>query len=170
MNQRQRKYDSTVARIAGNILSGAIGVPLLCNVAYYGHLDTSDAKQLVQGAVLLARAIVAETDDAWPDVPFTAMRARKIGAPVTSEAFARVARYRGLPHVRCGDRVRVGTDYGTIVGHNDSANFNVLFDAGSKYGAHVLNVHPHECVLVDNRQSGHFAGRGEDAAPAGRRP
>lgn len=80
--------------------------------------------------------------DAWPDVPFTRMRCRKIGAPHSSERFMANARYRGMPDVRCGQRVSVGNETGVIVGHNSSANFDVLFDAGSKYGESVLNVHP----------------------------
>lgn len=78
--------------------------------------------------------------DAWPDVPFTAMRARAVGAPQTSAAFRRVAEMRGRPEVRCGDRIVAGERAGTIVGHNDSANWNVLFDDGT-----VGNVHPGEC-------------------------
>lgn len=64
--------------------------------------------------------------DAWPDVPYTAMRCRKIGAPHTSERFKHNARYRGMPDVKCGQRVKVGEARGVIVGHNDSANASVL--------------------------------------------
>jgi len=53
------KYDSTVARIAGNILSG------------YSELDGADAWQLhkaAEGAVKLARAIVEEVRRTEPAV------------------------------------------------------------------------------------------------------
>lgn len=86
--------------------------------------------------------------DAWPDVPFTKMRCRKIGPPHSSERFLHNARYRGMPDVRCGQRVSVGDESGVIVGHNDSANFDVLFDAGSKYGETVLNVHPESLTIL----------------------
>lgn len=86
--------------------------------------------------------------DAWPDVPYTAMRCRKIGAPHTSERFKHNARYRGMPEVQCGQRVKVGEARGVIVGHNESANFDVLFDADSpKYANLKLNCHPSEVVL-----------------------
>ena len=87
--------------------------------------------------------------DPWPDTPFTAMRGRKIGPAHTSEQFKRNAVYRGMPDIKCGQRVRVGTDCGTIVGHNSSANFNVLFDDDSpKYAGLTLNVHPQEIEIV----------------------
>jgi hypothetical protein len=78
----------------------------------------------------------------WPDTKFTDIRVRKIGAPHTSEGFKHNAEYRGMPDVRCGDRVKVGDRTGTIVGHNSSANFDVLFDDGP-----TVNVHPSEVKL-----------------------
>ncbi len=89
--------------------------------------------------------------DAWPDVPITAMRARKYnqGHPYTSPQFEHNARYRGLPDVKCGQRVRVGDAVGVIVGHNSSANFDVLFDDDApKYAGQKLNVHPQEVELI----------------------
>lgn len=86
--------------------------------------------------------------DCLPDVRFTDLRARKLGGPVTSETFRRTAAYRGMPHVRCGQRVRVGDSSGAIVGVNESANFDVLFDGpGPRYGR-VLNVHPGDVELA----------------------
>lgn len=93
-----------------------------------------------------------DVTDAWPDVPLTAMRAKKYngGRPYTSEAFERNAKYRGLPDVKCGQRVRVGNDEGVVVGHNSSANFDVLLDDDSlKYGGRKLNVHPQEIEIID---------------------
>ena len=87
--------------------------------------------------------------DAWPDIPYTTLRCRKLGAPHTSADFERNARYRGIENVRCGTPVRVGAAHGVVVGHNDSANLDVLFDADSPKFANLrLNVHPAECVFA----------------------
>ncbi len=86
--------------------------------------------------------------DAWPDIPFTDLRCRKLGPPQTSLTFKFNAEYRGLPGVKCGDRVNVNGSKGTITGHNSSANFNVLFDDDAPmYAGMTLNVHPQELVL-----------------------
>lgn len=54
-----------------------------------------------------------------------------------------------MPNVRCGQRVHVGEARGVIVGHNESANFSVLFDLDSpKYPGAILSVHPGELVLA----------------------
>jgi predicted short-subunit dehydrogenase-like oxidoreductase (DUF2520 family) len=45
--------------------------------------------------------------------------------------------------------VKVGESIGTIVGHNSSANFDVLFDYGGKYGGLTLSVHPSEMTVID---------------------
>ncbi|WP_103018152.1 hypothetical protein [Alicycliphilus denitrificans] len=82
--------------------------------------------------------------DCWPDAKYTDMRARKIGPAHTSEAFLRTARYRGMPDLRCGEAVKVSGRSGVVVGHNDSANFDVLFDQGTDWAGAVLNVHPSE--------------------------
>lgn len=89
--------------------------------------------------------------DPWPDLPFTAIRCRKIGAPHTSKQFERNAAYRGLPDVKCGQRVKVGDEFGVIVGHNASANFDVLFDERSKYRGQTLNCHPDSCEMVNDQ-------------------
>jgi hypothetical protein len=70
--------------------------------------------------------------DAWPDTKFTDILVRKDGGPKTSREFLRVAAARGVPHARCGMVVRVAAQWGVLVGHNDSANFDVLFTTGSK--------------------------------------
>ncbi len=51
MSQRQRDYDSTVARIAGNILSGNPNL----------FMDNEDDRRVARKAVWLARIIIAET-------------------------------------------------------------------------------------------------------------
>src|SRR5688572_1548237 len=56
---RQRDYDSTVARIAGNLLSGH---PQMREAAMF----EADVEMLAHRAVWLARAIVAETKRTEP--------------------------------------------------------------------------------------------------------
>jgi hypothetical protein len=82
--------------------------------------------------------------EAYPDATFADIRVRKIGPAVTSEAFLRNAAYRGMPNIRCGDKVTVNGRRGFIVGHNGSANFDVVFDEGSEWAGCVHNVHPSE--------------------------
>lgn len=87
--------------------------------------------------------------DVWPDVPITAMRVRSLGPPQTSIEFEHNAKYRGMPDIRCGQRVKVGSATGVIVSHNSSANFDVLFDDDSpKYAGERLNVHPQEIKVI----------------------
>jgi hypothetical protein len=88
-----------------------------------------------------------DVSDPWPDVRFIDIRVRKIGAAHTSEGFVRNAKYRGMPDVKCGQRVSVNGSEGWIVGHNSSANFDVLFDTGRLSGC-TCNVHPSEIKLV----------------------
>ena len=87
--------------------------------------------------------------DAWDGVKYTDIRVRKVGAPQSSDQFIRNARYRGLPSLRCGQAVRVNGSAGTVVGHNSSANFDVLFHDG-KYKGMTLNVHPSELEITPN--------------------
>ena len=86
---------------------------------------------------------LCDLNESWPDYKFTDLAVRRLGLPRTSEGFTRNAAYRGVPDVRCGQRVIVGKGRGTIVGHNCSANFDVLFDDDSPdYPGLTLNVHP----------------------------
>ena len=89
--------------------------------------------------------------DAWPDVPYTAVRARKVGPAHSSEPFLHNAAYRGMPDIRCGEEVTVNGNDGMIAGHNSSANFDVLFTTGPWTGQ-TLNVHPSEIVRRSNRR------------------
>lgn len=87
--------------------------------------------------------------DAWPDIPFTLVRVRKLGPPQSSPGFIRNAEYRQLPGLRCGQRVTVGTATGVVVGHDGAANFEVIFDDDSpKYPGKTLSVHPSGIALV----------------------
>lgn len=85
--------------------------------------------------------------EAWQDTKFTDIRVRKVGRPESTEQFIGNAEYRGLPDLRCGHRVKVGQSEGIVVGHNASANFEVLFDAG-KYAGQTLSVHPSEMQVL----------------------
>lgn len=87
--------------------------------------------------------------EAWPDIPFTELRCQRIGAPHSSGDFLRNANYRGLPNIRCGDKVLVGDAGGVIVGHDMSCNFRVLFDVGTKYANQTLSVHPSELQIQE---------------------
>lgn len=61
----KKKYDSTVARIAGNILSGVLNPETLRSVRVDGV--RSELLNIVGGAVDVARFIVAETQRTEPD-------------------------------------------------------------------------------------------------------
>jgi len=90
-----------------------------------------------------------EVRDAWQDTPITAMRSRRIGAARSDQNFLHTARYRGLPDLRCGQRVRVGTDLGRVAGSNSSANFDVIFDDDApRYAGLTLSVHPSELEIL----------------------
>ena len=64
MSTSTRSYDSTVARIAGNILSGVYDAAWLDRVGFNGLGEATTCQ--VKGAVALARAIVAETKRTEP--------------------------------------------------------------------------------------------------------
>lgn len=94
------------------------------------------------------RAYHLDVIDAWPDVPFTAMRARKLGPAQTSAAFDHCAKSRGVD-LHCGQAVLVNGCRGVVVGHNSSANFDVLFDSDSpRYAGLRLSVHPSELEVL----------------------
>lgn len=86
--------------------------------------------------------------DSWPDATFADITVRKVGPAHTSEAHKRTAAYRGRPELTAGRRVEVCSGSqcakGVIVGHNDSANFEVLFDEDTYFKGGIGNVHPSE--------------------------
>ncbi len=67
--------------------------------------------------------------------PPTKDRVREYVEPA---GFRRCMEYRGIPFARIGMRVLVDGKPGAIVGHNDSANLDVLFDGDR----HASNCHP----------------------------
>lgn len=88
-----------------------------------------------------------------PDATFADIRVRKLGPAHTSEQFTRTAAYRGMPNVRCGQRVIAFGAHGVIVGHNDSANFEVQFAEDSEFKGGRGNVHPCDIRLVGESSS-----------------
>lgn len=107
-------------------------------------VDMFDGSETIYNATSRGQAKVEHfhrVRDAWPDIEFTAVRARKIGDAHTSAAFLHVAQRRGMPDARCGQKVNIGAETAVIVGHNDSMNFNVLFETG-RFAGKILNVHP----------------------------
>ena len=86
-------------------------------------------------------------NDAWPDIPYTAVRVRTCkGSIVQTKEFRHTAAYRGLTFARLGMKVQCGNEKngtwnGVIVGSNSSANFDVLFSDGPHAGV-TLNCHP----------------------------
>lgn len=115
------------------------------------HRHWTDYRRIVnhRTAAGAKREAWRDLRDPCPDVRWTDLRVRVNGPAVTSPYFAHATNIRGLPNVKCGDRVRVGEAMGAIVGHNESANFDVLFDDDSpRYAGLVINVHPSSCVFV----------------------
>lgn len=79
--------------------------------------------------------------DGWDSTKYTDIRCRVLRSFAyneSAESFANNARYRGIEFARLGMKVEVGGKPGVIVGHNSSANLDILFENG-----HVLNCHPH---------------------------
>lgn len=61
MSQPRKSYDTTVARIAGNLLSGTLTASHFKAIGQRGiAAGTTDGYEVVCGAVMLARAIYAE--------------------------------------------------------------------------------------------------------------
>lgn len=80
--------------------------------------------------------------DVLPDLLLIQCRVRLSAEGArTSDAFRRNALYRGIPFAYCGMNVKVGGKPGVIVGHNSSANLDILFANGQ-----VMNCHPHSEV------------------------
>lgn len=77
--------------------------------------------------------------DSWSEMPFTAMRARAVSGYIEQPGFRDCMIYRGVPFAKLGMRVRFDNgDHGTLVGHNSSANLDVIMDGADS----PLNCHP----------------------------
>jgi hypothetical protein len=92
-----------------------------------------------------------DVNDCYP-IHFIDVRVRKIGGAHTSDEFKRTAAYRGMPGLKCGQPVDVDGSAGYIVGHNSSANFDVLFVEGKLAGG-PYNVHPSEITLTKHTKT-----------------
>ena len=85
------------------------------------------------------------------DFKFTDIRCRVIGSPYTSPEFVKNAKYRNIEFAYCGMVVMVDDMAGVIVGHNNSANLDVLFTA-DKHKGQTLNCHPnHKMKYFDKK-------------------
>ena len=82
---------------------------------------------------------------------YTQVKCRVGGYPYTSEDFKRMAEYRQIPFAYCGMSVKVGNWNGAIVGHNSSANLNVVFIDG-EYKGQTLNCHPHSQITYFDKK------------------
>lgn len=82
--------------------------------------------------------------EAWQDVPFTAIRARRARGSARDPNLDRVASYRGLPPLIPGvTRVRVFGRLATVIGANASANIDVIYDDGRN-----VPVHPGDLEIL----------------------
>lgn len=102
-----------------------------------------DASQIINAQSRSAAKVVywRHVVDAWPDIPYTAVRVRKLGSAQSDASFLIGVRYRGIPHARCGDRVTWKNGGGVIVGFGGGgAWLEVLSDEGWRG-----YVHPGEC-------------------------
>lgn len=78
---------------------------------------------------------------------FTDIRGRCYGPPHSSEDFLRVVRSRGMPDLRCGDRVFMKTCHGVVVSYTSCSNIVVHMDDDSpKYQNLRLNIHPSDVI------------------------
>jgi hypothetical protein len=102
-----------------------------------------DVRQIINERSLgRAKAVYwRNVTDAWESIPFTAVRGRKVGAPESSSEFLIGVAYRGIPDVRCGDRVTWKHGGGVIVGFGGGgAWLQVISNEGWRG-----YVHPAEC-------------------------
>lgn len=107
-----------------------------CRVRGWDHETVLNRETAGQAKADYHREIASEIG-----VPYTDVRVRRVGEAVTTTGLKRTAEYRAVPFVRANMRVKVGDHFGRIVGHNDSANFDVLFETGPHTGL-TLNCHP----------------------------
>jgi len=90
-------------------------------------------------AAKYAHYLAMEYGDSYEEM-LNYFEVRLDGGPLypTTDAFRENAKYRGIPFAHCGMRVEVTGKPGTIIGHNSSANLDVLFDGENR----SANCHP----------------------------
>lgn len=77
----------------------------------------------------------------WAEYTDVYCRQSRSTYPYTSDAFKKNAVCREIEFAYCGMRVCVDGEFGVIVGHNHSANLDVMFTDG-KYKGQTMNCHP----------------------------
>lgn len=92
-----------------------------------------------------------EANDPYREyLPYLHARVAGAGCYPTSEEFRRNAKYRNIEFAYCGMRVMQGGKMGTIVGHNSSANLDVLLDEWNT----PSNCHPWWDITYFNKSGG----------------
>lgn len=85
------------------------------------------------------------------DFKYTSIKCRINGYPYTSDDFKRNAKYRNIEFAYCGMAVQVEHRKGVIIGHNSSANLDILFLDG-EFKGQVINCHPNwKIKYFDNK-------------------
>mgnify|MGYP003594321334 CR=1 FL=1 len=87
------------------------------------------------------------------DIEYTWVRCKANGLHYTSDEFKHNAKYRGVEFAFVGMDVKVSNSKGVIVGHNRSANLDVLFTDGILKGQ-VCNCHPHWKITYFDKKGG----------------
>jgi len=106
-----------------------------CRIAGSDHETTIHARSAGDAKARFLRSLDI-------DFQFISIRCRCAGEPVTTPDIRRTAEYRGVPFAKAGMRLFDVGKAGVIVGHNSSANWDVLFDDGTKWAGQVVNCHP----------------------------
>jgi hypothetical protein len=92
-----------------------------------------------------------EVRESWDNVAFRDLTCRSLGAVNTPPEFLAMAEKRQIPFAHYGMKVRVGDDFGVIVGYTASANLEILFTSG-KGKDHVLSCHPQFMIAYYDEQ------------------
>lgn len=125
-----------------------------CKMVWDVEFDDEHHKPIIAFSYGQAKSIYLRyVSDVWDDVKYTDIRCRCIGKPVTSSNFKRNAEYRSIPFAYVGMVVEIDITkqdelvpsqrkrrFGWIVGHNSSANLDVMFKVGNRLWTD--NCHP----------------------------
>ena len=80
----------------------------------------------------------------WGDIPFIAIRARRLKEFPEDANLTKICKYRGIPTLRAGKSiVSIGGKIATAIGANDSANINVIYETGT-----TGSVHPNGLTVI----------------------
>lgn len=100
-----------------------------CSIRGYDHWTQFNARSRGQAKMQMYRYLEMDFD-------YVDIQCRVDGEVYTSDDFIRNAEYRNIPLVRCGTVIDVNGRRGIIIGHNSSANLDIMFDNGSIGAAH----------------------------------